>query len=52
MRLRSVHIKNYKSCVDTLIEPIADLHVLVGPNNEGKSAILEAIRLLPLVGEN
>ncbi len=45
MKLKWVHIKNYRSCKDVPIE-IGQMHALVGANNAGKSAIIRALDLL------
>ncbi|MBN1568519.1 MAG: AAA family ATPase [Acidobacteria bacterium] len=44
MKLRHVSIKNFRSLVDVSI-PIEDSTVLVGENNSGKTAFLEAMRI-------
>ncbi|TRZ76374.1 MAG: hypothetical protein D4R93_03350 [Deltaproteobacteria bacterium] len=47
MNLKTVHIKNYRSCKDVRIELQPQLmHALVGANNAGKSNILRALDLL------
>ncbi len=43
MRLRRVRIKNFRNLVDVTI-PIADTTVLVGENNAGKTALLDALK--------
>ena len=43
MKLRSLHIKNFKSIVDLTIEEPNRFTVFVGPNGSGKSNIFEAI---------
>ena len=45
MKLQWVHIKNYRSCRDILIN-MNNMHALVGANNAGKSSILRALDLL------
>ncbi len=45
MKLKWVHIKNYRSCKDVPIE-IGQMHALVGANNAGKSSIIRALDLL------
>lgn len=42
MYLRSIHIKNYRSCVDCLVN-LDKFSALVGYNNAGKTNILNAI---------
>jgi putative ATP-dependent endonuclease of the OLD family len=44
MKLRYVFIKNFRSLVDISI-PIEDATVLVGENNSGKTAFLEALKI-------
>jgi len=43
MKLREVSIKNYRCLVDVTV-PIEDTTILVGENNSGKTAFLDAIR--------
>ncbi len=43
MRLKSFSVKDYRSIVSTERIALGDLTVLVGPNNEGKSNILQAL---------
>src|SRR6267154_101733 len=47
MLLRELTIKNYKSLEDVTISGIRDLMVFVGPNNAGKTCILEVLRQIP-----
>lgn len=44
--LKSIGIKNYRSCVDTSLSLHPQLSVLIGPNGSGKTNILQAIMLL------
>lgn len=44
MRLREVNIKNFRNLVDVTV-PVGDTTVLVGANNSGKTAFLEAVRI-------
>jgi hypothetical protein len=45
MRLKTVHVRNYRSIRDTgVFEIEQDKTILVGPNEAGKSAILQAIQ--------
>lgn len=44
MNLREVKIKNFRNLVDVII-PIDDTTVLVGENNSGKTAFLDALRI-------
>jgi putative ATP-dependent endonuclease of OLD family len=43
MRLVSFSVRNYRSIVKTSKLPIGDMTILVGPNNQGKSNILQAL---------
>jgi putative ATP-dependent endonuclease of OLD family len=43
MRLVTFSVQNYRSIRDARRLPLADLTILVGPNNEGKSNILRAL---------
>ena len=45
MRLKWVHIKNYRSCRDVRID-MCSMHALVGANGSGKSTILRALDFL------
>ena len=45
MKLKWVHIKNYRSCKDVRIN-IGSMQALVGANNAGKSSIIRALDLL------
>ncbi|MBN1843818.1 MAG: AAA family ATPase [Deltaproteobacteria bacterium] len=44
MKLREIKIRNFRCLVDVTI-PISDTTVLVGENNSGKTALLEALRI-------
>ena len=44
MRLREVRIKNFRNLVDVTV-PVGDATVLIGANNSGKTAFLEAVRI-------
>lgn len=44
MRLRSVHVRGYRSLRDVEV-PLTGLTSLIGPNGSGKSSLLGAIRL-------
>ena len=45
MKLKKVHIKNYRSCKDVYFE-IESMQALVGANNAGKSSIIRALDFL------
>lgn len=45
MQLSELHIQNFKSIEETRITSIENLSVLVGKNDAGKSAVLEALRM-------
>lgn len=45
MKLKWVHIKNYRSCKDVRID-FGPMHAIVGANNAGKSSILRALDFL------
>jgi putative ATP-dependent endonuclease of OLD family len=45
MKIKWVHIKNFRSCKDVRIE-CGPMHALVGANNAGKSSILRAFDFL------
>lgn len=45
MKLSYVHIKNYKSVLDMEITDIENALILVGKNNTGKTAVIDAILL-------
>lgn len=45
MKLSQLHIRNYRSCRDVVIQ-LSGMQALVGANNAGKSTILRAIDLL------
>jgi putative ATP-dependent endonuclease of OLD family len=50
MKLREIFIKNFRNLVDLCI-PVDDTTVLVGENNSGKTALLDALRIaLPATG--
>lgn len=44
MRLREVSIKNFRCLADVTV-PLDDLTVLIGPNNTGKTAFMDALKL-------
>lgn len=45
MRLKNLTLRNFRSCLDTMVDLAGDLTVLVGENGSGKSNIIDAIRL-------
>src|SRR5208282_346295 len=44
MKLREIRIKNFRCLVDVVV-PIEDTTILVGENNSGKTALLNALRV-------
>ena len=44
MKLREIIVKNFR-CLEDVTIPVADTTVLVGANNSGKTALLEALRI-------
>src|SRR5688572_28002462 len=44
-KIESISINNFKNIVDTEI-PLGDFNVVVGPNNSGKSNLLQVIPFL------
>ena len=46
MRLADLHIKNFNTIRDMKITEIEDALILVGKNNTGKTAVLNAVRAL------
>jgi len=45
MRINKIHIKNYRSIKDSTEISVTKLFALIGKNNTGKSAIVEAIQV-------
>ena len=45
MQIKFLHIKNFKSIQELKITDIENSLILVGKNNTGKTAVLDAIRL-------
>ncbi len=43
--IESIHIKNFRGIQDGKIDRFSKINLLVGPNNSGKSAVLETIYL-------
>lgn len=46
MKIRKLHIQNYKAIKNVVLDDIKDVVVIAGPNGCGKTAIFDAIRLL------
>lgn len=49
MKITNLTIKNYRSCINTNFTLHQELTVLIGPNGSGKTNVLSAIRILPLL---
>lgn len=45
MYLKSLHIKNFRLIKDTIITFNKGLNILIGPNNSGKTTIIDALRI-------
>ena len=45
MKLKHVHVSNFKSISDTFMHDVEDLNVLIGRNNSGKSNILSCVQI-------
>ncbi len=50
MKIKQLHIKNFKSIVDLTINEPNPFTVFVGPNGSGKSNIFEALEFMALMG--
>ena len=48
MRLRELHIVNFRKITEITVSFPKGLSVLVGENNTGKTAIIDALRLMLL----
>jgi len=46
MRLKSLHIRNFRKIEDLMVNFPPGLSVIVGENNAGKTAIIDALRLM------
>lgn len=45
MRLKSLHIQNFRALEDFKVKKLGDVNLIVGKNNSGKSSVLEAVRI-------
>jgi predicted ATP-dependent endonuclease of OLD family len=45
MRITRIHIENFR-CIRNLEVELGDTTVFIGPNNVGKTAILDAVRIV------
>ncbi len=52
MYLKSLHIKNFRGIKETTIQWHKGVNVLVGENNAGKTAVLDALRLCLAFGDS
>ncbi len=50
--IESIHIKNFRGIQDGKIDKFSKINLLVGPNNSGKSAVLESIYLCSTTSRN
>lgn len=46
MKISYLHIKNFKSIKDLEIKNVENVLILVGKNNTGKTAVIDAIRVI------
>ena len=44
MKLRQIAVRNFR-CLRDVVVPVSDSTVLVGENNTGKTALLDALRI-------
>lgn len=52
VRLTKIEINNYRSCIETTLEPNIGLSALIGPNGSGKTNVLSALQLLSALGSS
>jgi AAA15 family ATPase/GTPase len=45
MKLKSLHIQNFRSLEDFKVQKLGRVNLIVGKNNSGKSSVLEALRI-------
>ena len=45
MKIKQIRVDGYKNLIDCKVD-LGDFNVLVGPNNSGKSNLLQAIQML------
>ncbi|MES2207705.1 MAG: AAA family ATPase [Pseudomonadota bacterium] len=45
MKLKSLHIQNFRALEDFTVQKLGRLNLIVGKNNSGKSSVLEALRI-------
>lgn len=45
MKIKRIHIKNFRSLRDVLMEDIGDFSILIGGNSSGKTTLLESLML-------
>ena len=45
MRLKSLHIQNFRALEDFKVKKLGHVNLIVGKNNSGKSSVLEAVRI-------
>ena len=50
MKIESISIENFRSFKDKIIiSDLSDINIFIGPNNAGKSNILEALRFIEAI---
>ncbi len=45
MKLKSLHIQNFRALEDFKVKKLGNVNLIVGKNNSGKSSVLEALRI-------